>query len=110
MSLASYVDAWEDTAGRLTGLGRSLAAGDWTRPTDLAGGAGKDVFAHLAAVESELIGEPPPEIELPATATHVRNVFGAHMERGVERRRGRTGAEIVDEFARCVAVRVAALH
>jgi len=105
-----YVDASEHTAARLTNLGRSLADADWALPTDLPGWSVKDVFAHLAALESELIGEPPPEVALPDGLAHVRNEWGAHMERGIEHRRARDGADIVEEFTRCVTARSAALR
>jgi uncharacterized protein (TIGR03083 family) len=105
-----FVDACEDTAARLTDLGRSLVEDDWALPTDLPGWTVTDVYAHLAAVESELIGEPLPEVTLPDGLAHVRDAWGQHMERGVQHRRARAGMDIVDEFTRCIAVRTATLR
>lgn len=110
MGIGTFIDAWEDTAERLVELGHSLAADDWARPTDLPGWTVKDIFAHLAAVESELSGQPVPEVALPEHLPHVRNAFGQQMERGIEHRRNRPGAEIIAEFTRCVAVRSAELR
>jgi uncharacterized protein (TIGR03083 family) len=110
MSLAIFIDAWEQTASRLTSLGQGLADSDWQRPTDLPGWTVKDVFGHLAALESELLGEPLPTAAVPEGLDHVRDALGLHMERGVQQRRERSGAEIVAEFARCVATRSAALR
>jgi uncharacterized protein (TIGR03083 family) len=110
VSLAIFVDAWEQTAARLTALGQGLADSDWGRPTDLPGWTVKDIFSHLAALESELLGEPLPTAIVPEGLDHVRDAVGLHMERGVQQRRARAGAEIVAEFARCVAARSAGLR
>jgi uncharacterized protein (TIGR03083 family) len=110
VSLAIFIDAWEQTASRLTSLGQGLAEDDWQRPTDLPGWTVKDIFSHLAALESEILGEPLPTAAVPEGLDHVRDAVGLHMERGVQQRRDRAGAEIVAEFARCVAARSAALR
>lgn len=99
--LAFLVDAFESSARSLLALAAELRAAEWDRPTDLPGWSVRDVVAHVAAVESELLGEelPPP---LQSYGPHVRDEFGRHMEDGVAARRDRAPHVLVAELAAAV--------
>src|SRR5918995_954156 len=102
--LAAYVDAWRHTPRNVLELGREVSAEEVSRPTDLPGWTVHDVFAHLAALEAALVGEPdPPGDSLPSP--DLRAVPPAYTARGVEARRGLPTSEVVEEFARHVETR-----
>jgi len=96
--LAFLVDAFESSVRSLLAVAAELRADEWDRPTDLPGWSVRDVVAHIAAVESELVGEelPPP---LESYGPHVRDEFGRHMEDGVAARRGCAPHLLVAELA-----------
>lgn len=96
--LAFFVDAFEHSVRSLLAVAGELRASEWDRPTDLPGWSVRDVVAHLAAVESELLGEPGAAA-LDSYGPHVRDEFGRHMEDGVVARRGRQPHEVVAELA-----------
>ncbi|MGZ4639203.1 MAG: maleylpyruvate isomerase family mycothiol-dependent enzyme [Actinomycetes bacterium] len=97
MQLESYVDAFEQSVRSTLELVRTLQDEDWERPTDLPGWRVRDVVAHLAAVERELLGDPrAPRLEI--YGPHVRDEFGQHMEDGVVARRTRAPAALVAEL------------
>lgn len=108
--LARYVDAWRDTADRVLALGRELGAEDWARPTDLTGWTVGNVYAHLAAVETELAGGAPPQIDLPAGLEHVRDEFGRYTERGIRALADREPAALLDLLREAVGHRQAAFE
>ncbi len=94
--LASYVEAWRDTVDRLLALGAELAPADWDRPTDLPGWSVRDVYAHLAALESELAGDPPPAYDGPAG--NLREVGPLWTQAGVEQRSDHSPEELLAEL------------
>jgi len=108
VSLPDLVAAFRQTAEEVLALGRSCSEADWARPTECPGWTVQDQLAHVSALESGLAGEPQPRVELP-DLPHVRSEFGRFMELGVHARRSWSGPEVVDELARVLPVRVAAL-
>lgn len=103
--LAFFVDAFEHSVRSLLAVAAELRASEWDRPTDLPGWSVRDVVAHLAAVESELLGDPVAA-PLESYGTHVRDEFGRHMEDGVAARRGRDPHEVVAELAAALDLRL----
>jgi uncharacterized protein (TIGR03083 family) len=98
--LATYVAAWKSCAADVEDLLRGLDEEDWSRPTDCPGWSVRDIAAHLAALESELAGDPGPEV---AQAAGSRSeVTSAYTQAGVDARRNRTPRELVDEFTDAV--------
>jgi uncharacterized protein (TIGR03083 family) len=109
--LGPLVAAWSQCCDQVLELGRSLSEDEAARPTDLPGWSVADVFAHLAALESELAGQAPAPVDdaaLPPDA--LDNPFRAHTERGVAARRRRPLAEVLDELATAVRWRRDALE
>jgi len=80
-------------------LATELSDDEWALPTDLPGWSVQDNVAHVAAVEDELAGRPLPD-HLPdySLLSHVKNPFAAHMEIGVDFRRGVRPADLVAEL------------
>ncbi len=69
----------------------------WRRPTALPAWDVKDVVAHLASLDAMFLGREEPAHE-PAGTSHVRNPLGHLNERMVDRRRGWSGRQVLDEF------------
>lgn len=107
--LAFFVDAFEASVRSLLDAVRHLGPQDWDRPTDLPGWSVRDVLAHLAAVESELLGRPVAA-PMDSYGDHVRDDFGRHMEDGVQARRRLPVADVLAELAATLEERVAAMR
>jgi uncharacterized protein (TIGR03083 family) len=82
---------------------------EWELPTECPGWTVRDVLSHLVGTERSLLGEPPPgpPVEGPA---HVKNPVGAMNEAWVAERRGRQGAEVLDEFAEVTGCRLSEMR
>jgi uncharacterized protein (TIGR03083 family) len=107
--LRELVAVWREQCRELSALVRRLDELDWALPTDLSGWSVQDVFAHCVALESELSGVEPLRVQIDKTAAHIKNAAGVYTERGVVGRRGRTPAELIDEFEEAVERRAALL-
>lgn len=107
--LAFFVDCFEQSVRSLLTVAGDLDAEDWDRPTDLPGWTVRDVVAHLAAIESELLGRPTAA-PLSSYGPHVRDAFGRHMEDGVAARRSVPVADVVAELRAALAERLPAMR
>ncbi|QFG24451.1 maleylpyruvate isomerase family mycothiol-dependent enzyme [Actinomadura sp. WMMB 499] len=96
--MRANIDAWEQTLRSSLALAATLDAADWDRPTECPGWTVKDQFSHLVGVERGLLGDPEPEVEVPAF-DHVRSDFGAYLEAAVHVRRDVPGPEVAAELA-----------
>jgi len=70
---------------------------EWKRPTGCPGWSVQDNVSHLVDYESFALGRPRPEHEVGEVA-HARNDMGSINEIGVDVRRGRAGAEVLEEL------------
>jgi uncharacterized protein (TIGR03083 family) len=102
--LATYMAAWKSCAADVEELLLALDDPDWSRETDCPGWTVRDIAAHLAALESELAGDPGPRPDQVAAAT---NVSAAYTQAGVEQRRDRTPQQLIEEFTDAVQRRAA---
>lgn len=107
--LRALVGIWQEQCNELSALARRLDELDWALPTDLAGWSVHDVFAHCAALESELSGVEPLRVQIDKTASHIKNPAGVYTERGVVARRDRTPPQLLAEFEEAVIRRRALL-
>ena len=107
--LAGLVSAYEQTARAVIDLGQTLSARDFERETECPGWSVKDQFSHIAGIEGWLDGATPPELDL-AEVPHVKNEQGEFIERFVQERRGREGADIVGELEDVLESRLAMLR
>ena len=86
-----------------------LPDGDWDLPTGCPGWTVKDQVSHLTDYEARLLGRPAPQHE-PAPAAHVKNELGRSNEIGVDARRSKSGADVLEEFREVTAERLAQLR
>jgi uncharacterized protein (TIGR03083 family) len=107
--LHHLVEVWESAATDAVALLRELEDDDWSRPTDLPGWDVRAVAAHLAHLESELAGNPQPQVDVP-DAPHIRGLMGQFTEAGPLARAGWTTDEIIEELETSVAARRAAFE
>ncbi|GMA41185.1 hypothetical protein GCM10025883_32300 [Mobilicoccus caccae] len=106
--LSGLVDAYTQTAQAIMDLAYPCSDADFAKPTECPGWTVKDQLSHVVALEAMLIGRPDPEVDVPAYE-HVRNDTGRLMERGVELRRERPDAEVVQEMQQVLARRLGQL-
>ena len=91
------IDELLDTWRSIDTVARSLSADQWNQPTDLEGWSVRDVLAHMASIESHLLGRPEPEHSV-REAPHVKNLLGAWNEQRVDHRRSWDVSDVLQEF------------
>ncbi len=107
--LRALVDVWRAAAADLAALARGLSDAEWRLPTDLPGWSVGDIVAHCAALEAELAGDEPLQVEIDKSAAHITGPRGIYTERGVVARRGRTAEQVIAEFEDAVERRTTLL-
>lgn len=107
--LNGLVEAFAGSAQAVVDLAITCSDADFAKPTDVPGWTVKDHVAHLASVESRLLGRPDPEVEVPEY-DHVRNDIGRRNEQGVELRRSHPGKDVAQELHRVVSARLGRLR
>jgi uncharacterized protein (TIGR03083 family) len=106
---AQTIAALDEQWDALFVLGDDLAGDEWDLPTACPGWSVRDNMSHCIGTESMLLGRANPDIDLPDDLPHVRNDIGRINELWVEHYRGRSGAEVMDDFRAVVAERRTAL-
>ena len=96
--LATYGAAWKSCAADVEELLLALDENDWSRATDCPGWTVQDIAAHIAALESELAGDPGPDTDHADHAAAGAGLSAAYTQAGVDERRERTPNELIDEF------------
>lgn len=99
-----YVRGWREASASVLELLPALTPDDWARPTDCPGWSVKDVAAHLAHLEHELVSGDNAYLDPDTTA-----IAAAYTQAGVDARVDQSPAELIAEFADAVAVRTEAL-
>lgn len=95
-----YVRAWLESATSINALLSTLDESAWSMSTDCPGWTVKDIVAHLAHLENELVtGEAGTADPL------VTDMLSSYTEAGVDARRGHTADVLCSQFADAVAVR-----
>lgn len=107
--LQQYIDTWRVTVAENVALLRSLDAADWGKPTDLPGWNVRYIAAHLAHLESELVGNPQKHVDVPE-APHIKSSMSAFTESGPLARADWTTDAIIDEIEASAAKRGDALR
>ncbi|HEX5944978.1 MAG TPA: maleylpyruvate isomerase family mycothiol-dependent enzyme [Acidimicrobiales bacterium] len=90
-------------------LAESLAADEWTLPTDCPGWTVQDVVSHIIGTEAMMLGRPAPDVALPDDLPHVHNDIGRFNEQWAEHYRARPPAEVLADLREVVAERRRAL-
>jgi uncharacterized protein (TIGR03083 family) len=86
-----------------------LRDSQWDLPTGCPGWTVKDQVSHLTDYEARLLGRPALQHE-PAPAAHVKNELGRSNEIGVDARRSKSGADVLEEFREVTAERLVQLR
>lgn len=102
------VDLMEQAFSSVDELYSSLEPAEWRLPTDLPGWDVGDQLAHVAGIESWLLGRPraTPPAQKP---DHVRNPLGEVNEAEVIARRGHTPEQMLEEWRELTGERLKAL-
>lgn len=100
-----YVQGWRDSSASILELLPTLTDDDWALPTDCPEWTVKDIAAHLAHLEDELVTGETAYSDPGASA-----VASAYTRHGVEARSAKTPAEHIAEFSDAVAIRSRALR
>jgi uncharacterized protein (TIGR03083 family) len=100
---------YRDTLGSVDWLVGALAEERWGLPTGCPGWSVRDCVAHIAGLESILIGRPIPEHALAGEFPHIRNEPGRFMEVLIDYRRAWPVAGVLADFREVIAIRLAAL-
>lgn len=108
--MSTLVAAWQDAVTSFAGTVAELPDSAFAAPSGLPGWTVGDIVAHVAALESELAGNPLPTHEpdwdeLP----HADDLFSRYTEFGVDARRGWPPAQVRAELDEVIAQRTAQL-
>lgn len=98
------MQGWRDSSTAILALLPTLSDDDWDRPTDCPAWTVKDVAAHLAHLENELV-TGQNILSTPGGS----EVISDYTQAGVDARADRTTAELIAEFSDAVAIRSLAL-
>lgn len=90
-ALFEALDGFEDVV-------LSLSGDDWHQPTGCPGWSVKDAVSHVVGLESVLLGDEEPDIDLANELPHVRDDMGRYMETHVEARRDSRVDDLIDEL------------
>lgn len=105
VDLDELVEGFAHTTQTVIDLGRGLRPGEEDLPTDCPGWSVADQIRHVASVEASLLGEPEPDVDVSRYA-HIRNTFGALVEKLIEARRSRTLEDVLGELEGTLARRL----
>lgn len=106
--LATLVAAHRELFELLLAATEGLREEDWQRPTGCPGWDVADQLAHVVGVERRMLGDPPPEVDMPALM-HVDDDFSREVEQDVQARRGVPGEHLRDEARQTFSRRLASL-
>lgn len=105
MTRPDPLTVWDEAAQDLLALLHDLSDAEWDRPA-LPGWAARDVLAHLAHLESEAAGmDQPAGGRLEVEAKRNQPMPAAVTDAGVQSRRERSAAELLEEFTAACARR-----
>ena len=105
-SAPEMIEIWQEAADAVADLAEQLDDDQWRAMTRCPGWSVADVVAHVVDVEEVLAGQPRPDHEPDwAALPHVANDFSRFTEVGVDRRRGVSRTDVVDDLRATIALR-----
>lgn len=108
--LPQLLDIWQEALLSVADLCEPLTDEQWQAPTPCPGWSVADVVAHLVDIEQTMAGTPRPDHEPKWDALpHVTSDFGRFTEVGVDVRRTRPKAEVLQELRETATLRRAQL-
>jgi uncharacterized protein (TIGR03083 family) len=105
VTFEDYVAAWHQASESLLRVCDRLPDADWAAATECPGWSVKDIAAHVAGVESMLLGRPRPKLDDPVDAPYIRNDLGRLVEVDVQARRPLPPATVLAELREVLAER-----
>jgi uncharacterized protein (TIGR03083 family) len=105
----AIVDRLDEVWSSIDALCADLSEAEWKTETECPGWSVQDNVTHLFAIESGLLGRPPPDHDPPELA-HIKNDMGRANEIWVDAWRSRAGADALAEFRDVTDARIAALR
>ena len=109
-TMASRIDALEQTWTSLQSVLKDLNSREWHLPTGCPGWDVQDNVAHISGLERWIMGEPLPDHVLPAHLPHVRDDNGRLIELSIDYRRAWSPRQVYAEFVEIVPGRLATLR
>jgi uncharacterized protein (TIGR03083 family) len=106
--LATLVTAHREVFDLLMAATEDLDAEAWSSSTGCPGWDVHDQLAHCVGLERRLLGDPPPEVEVP-TLPHVDDDFSRVIEQDVQGRRRTSGERLREEALETFSRRLSAL-
>ena len=103
--MVPLVEQLAATWSSLDDLCSALTEEEWKRPTGCPGWTVQDNISHLVDYEGFALGRPRPKHEV-GDRDHIRNDMGAVNEIGVDVRRERPGAAVLQELRELTAERL----
>ncbi|MVU78697.1 maleylpyruvate isomerase family mycothiol-dependent enzyme [Nocardia sp. ET3-3] len=97
-------DQWDALTRLVDGLDESA----WRTASPLPGWTVFDILAHVIGVESMLLGDPTPDLEV--EGEHIRNDIGALNEKWIASLRPLTGSQLLERFLEVTGRRLKALE
>ncbi len=109
LAIARAIEALDDSLQATIDLCATLRPAQWRGPTACPGWTVHDHVAHLAGIESLLVGRPRPAHELPPLP-HVVTEIDREIETDVDLRRGSRSAAVLDELREVAGLHIAQLR
>lgn len=94
------MQGWRDSSTAILALLPTLSDDDWSKPTDCPGWTVKDIAAHLAHLENELVTGEHAYVDSDASA-----VISAYTQIGVDARADRSTTQVIAELSDAAAIR-----
>lgn len=108
--VAALIDGLDDTWSSLATLCDTLSPEEWARPTGCPGWSVQDHVAHIAGLESELMGRTSSHTLPDGGLEHIRSDVGRWMEITVDERRSWPPEKVLAELRSVTAERLAQLR
>lgn len=107
---AETIDIWQAELEAIADLAASLDDEQWQAPSPCPGWSVADLVAHITDIELTLTDDPRPD-HVPdwSSLPHVSSDTDRFTEVGVDLRRGRSRAEVIDELREVISRRRAEL-
>lgn len=106
MEAPELIEVWQQAALAFCATATQVPDGNFAQPSSLPGWTVGDIVAHVAALESELAGDPLPDHHPDwAALPHANDPFSRYTETGVDARRGRSPGQLRAELDDAVSRR-----
>lgn len=109
MTIEPIVHDFAAQAQEVIALCQTLSEEQWGLLTECPGWTVRDVLSHLYGTEAQMSGAKTPELEVSGRA-YVKNKMGESNQRWVESLRSFSPQEVLSQFEKVIATRIAQLE